>query len=82
MPALSRRSPRLNWGGGVRRGKMFWRALSEVLASSDHQRFHSNRAEDTGVEPVRACAHEFSRLAHYRPAHLPTEVRARIGLAR
>mgnify|MGYP001564547172 FL=1 len=28
-------------------------------------------AEGTGVEPVRACAHEFSRLAHYRPAHLP-----------
>jgi len=43
-PALSRRSPRLNWGGGVRRGKMFWRALSEVLASSGRQRFHSNRA--------------------------------------
>ena len=30
-------------------------------------------AEGTGVEPVRACAHEFSRLAHYRPAHLPLE---------
>ena len=40
-------------------------------------------AEGTGVEPVRACAHEFSRLAHYRPAHLPLEfeVRARIELA-
>ena len=39
-------------------------------------------AEGTGVEPVRACAHEFSRLAHYRPAHLPFfEVRARIELA-
>ena len=29
-------------------------------------------AEGTGVEPVRAYAHEFSRLAHYRPAHLPS----------
>jgi hypothetical protein len=29
-------------------------------------------AEDTGVEPVRDCSHEFSRLAHYRPAHPPT----------
>gem|GEM_PF-5688479 len=29
------------------------------------------KAEGTGVEPVRAYAHEFSRLAHYRPAHLP-----------
>lgn len=28
-------------------------------------------AVGTGVEPVRACAHEFSRLAHYRPAHPP-----------
>ena len=36
-------------------------------------------AEGTGVEPVRACAHEFSRLAHYRPAHLPyPEARAGI----
>lgn len=28
-------------------------------------------AEGTGVEPVRACAHWFSRPTHYRPAHLP-----------
>ena len=29
------------------------------------------KAESTGVEPVRACAHWFSRPTHYRPAHSP-----------
>ena len=66
-PALSRRSPRLNWGGGVRRGKMFWRALSEVLASSDRQRSHSNRAEDTGVVPHKAEAGGFEPPMTLRP---------------
>src|SRR3989344_4806918 len=28
-------------------------------------------AEGTGVEPVRACAHWFSKPTHYRPAHPP-----------
>ena len=56
--------------------------LPEQWAALSRRPTSRNRAEDTGVEPVRACAHEFSRLAHYRPAHLPTEVRARIGLAR
>lgn len=32
----------------------------------------NNYAEDTGVEPVRACAHWFSKPTHYRPAHPPT----------
>ena len=41
-----------------------WAALSRRPTSRKN-------AEGTGVEPVRACAHEFSRLAHYRPAHLP-----------
>src|SRR3989344_4635321 len=31
-------------------------------------------AEGTGVEPVRACAHWFSKPTHYRPAHPPNEV--------
>ncbi|KKT72414.1 MAG: hypothetical protein UW68_C0038G0009, partial [Candidatus Collierbacteria bacterium GW2011_GWB1_44_6] len=31
-------------------------------------------AESTGVEPVRAYAHEFSRLTHYRPAHSPSHI--------
>jgi hypothetical protein len=35
-------------------------------------------AVGTGVEPVRACAHEFSRLAHYRPAHPPKRYVKRI----
>ena len=28
-------------------------------------------AEGTGVEPVRACAHWFSKPTRYRPAHPP-----------
>ena len=67
MPALSRRSPRLNRGGGVRKGKMFWRALSEVLASSGRQRFHSKRAEDTGVVPHKAEAGGFEPPMTLRP---------------
>ena len=42
-------------------------------------------AVGTGVEPVRACAHEFSRLAHYRPARPPLSggggIRTHAGLA-
>lgn len=31
----------------------------------------SRFAESTGVEPVSPEGHEFSKLAHYRPAHSP-----------
>ena len=34
----------------------------------------AQKAESTGVEPVRDCSHEFSKLARYRPAHSPWAV--------
>lgn len=36
-------------------------------------------AESTGVEPVSPEGHEFSKLAHYRPAHSPSTRYARSG---
>ena len=45
-------------------------SITEIFKIAN-ERFIKKNAEGTGVEPVRAYAHEFSRLAHYRPAHPP-----------
>src|SRR3989338_7328620 len=39
-------------------------------------------AEGTGVEPVRACAHWFSKPTHYRPAHPPSARRNSVKAAK
>ena len=45
--------------------------VREVILSLYDTRRNIQNAEGTGVEPVRACAHWFSKPTHYRPAHPP-----------
>ena len=61
---------KIGGGGGIRtRGILRYAGL---VNRSTRPLCDPSLAESTGVEPVRAYAHEFSRLTHYRPAHSPT----------
>lgn len=47
------------------------RKAGKTRLRSAQLNFGEAKAESTGIEPVRAYAHQFSRLTHYRPAHSP-----------